>query len=420
MDEGRLRSLEHPLPAGMRDLLPDEAESRRALARTLLDRFALHGYRVVTPPAFELADVVERGLGAAAASDAMRFVEPQSGDVAVLHPDLTPQIARIVATRLRDHVPPLRLAYEGTVIRRRAGRAKKHRQIPQVGVELCGAADGAADVELLELAALALREAGLARFVVDVSDAGIVRALLADVDDASRERVTQALAKKDEARLADAARDLPDPVRAAVVALPRLHGGRDALVEATRVLAATPASVASTRLLALFDAATARGLGAHLTADAGEVRGFAYYTGAIFSIYADGPGEPIGAGGRYDELLSRFGAPMPATGFAIDLDALAWARRGAGVERPSVAGVVVVGADDDPRLAELRAKNIAAVTAPSRASAIAYAKAWRFACVLDGTALLDAREPDAAPGQVDAKRPADDVARMLDSWSRGD
>ena len=127
-------SLEHPLPAGMRDLLPEEAANRRALARVVLDRFALFGYRLVTPPAFELAHVVERGLGASAASDLLRFIEPESGDVAVLRPDMTPQIARIVATRMLDHTPPYRLAYEGTVVRRRSGRAKKHRQIPQVGV----------------------------------------------------------------------------------------------------------------------------------------------------------------------------------------------------------------------------------------------------------------------------------------------
>ena len=91
----------HPLPAGMRDLLPEEAGRRRALARRLLDHLRSGGYALVTPPAFEFAEVLERGLGALDPSDVLRFVEPESGEVAALRPDMTPQIARMIATRLR-------------------------------------------------------------------------------------------------------------------------------------------------------------------------------------------------------------------------------------------------------------------------------------------------------------------------------
>src|SRR6516225_10752605 len=146
-------SLEHPLPAGMRDLLPEEAAMRRTLARRVLDRFALHGYAVVTPPVFEFAEVLERGLGTLDPADVLRFVEPESGEVAALRPDMTPQIARMIATRLRAMPPPFRLCYEGTVLRRRSGRARKHRQIPQAGVELAGIAGPEGDLELLALAA---------------------------------------------------------------------------------------------------------------------------------------------------------------------------------------------------------------------------------------------------------------------------
>src|SRR6202789_3833736 len=132
--EDPLPSLEHPLPAGMRDLLPDEAGSRRALARSVLDRFALHGYALVTPPVFEFAEVLERGLGTLDSANVLRFVEPESGEVAALRPDMTPQGARIIATRLRGRPPPFRLGYEGTVLRRRRGRARTQRQIPQAGV----------------------------------------------------------------------------------------------------------------------------------------------------------------------------------------------------------------------------------------------------------------------------------------------
>jgi ATP phosphoribosyltransferase regulatory subunit len=135
------------------------------------------------------------------------------------------------------------------------------------------------------------------------------------------------------------------------------------------------------RLLSLFDAAAARGLAKVLRADAGEVRGFAYYTGTIFSIFAAGPGEPIGAGGRYDDLFARFGAPMPAVGFGIDIDSLAWALRAAGKRIAPEEGVVLVGGDESD-LAELRSKGIPAVSAKDRSAAEAYARAWGFARVV--------------------------------------
>jgi ATP phosphoribosyltransferase regulatory subunit len=386
MEDVQPTALEHPLPPGMRDLLPEEAASRRELARAVFARFSLHGYRLVTPPAFELASVLERGLGAAAADDVLRFIEPESGEVAVFRPDMTPQVARIVATRLGDREPPFRLAYEGTVVRRRSSRAKKHRQIPQVGVELCGVAGAEGDLELLCLAADVLREgARLERFTIDISDAGIVRELLATITPASRAaEVSAALARKDEASLAELCAGLQ--VGPQVIALSRLHGGRDAIVEAIAVLAPTPtAQAAATRLLALFDAALARGLGPYLSADPGEVRGLSYYTGTIFSIYAAGPGEAVGGGGRYDDLLARYGAPRPAIGLGIDLDALEWAVRSARQALPLRAGVVVVGEESDPNVAALRSRGIAAVAVKDVERARAYAASWGFAFVWDST-----------------------------------
>ncbi len=372
--------LEHPLPAGMRDLLPEEAAARRSLARRVLDVVTLHGYGLVTLPVFEFADVLERGLGTLDPSDVLRFVEPESGEVAALRPDMTPQIARVVATRLRDRPPPVRLAYEGTVVRRRSGRARKHRQIPQVGVELAGVPGPGGDLELLALAADSLRAAGLERFTLDLGDAGIVRALLAGRTLEEQARLSEALARKDEGSVKDAT----------LAALLRLQGGRDAIVEGTQLLARTPAADAVGRLLAIFDAAVARGLGAHVQADLGEMRGFAYYTGPIFHAYAAGTGDALVSGGRYDELLARFGCPMPAAGFAVDLDRLTEARRAAGVPAEREMRVVVLGQDDDARVAELRGRGVVAVAfGGSPEAARAYARAWGFTHVMEGPALAE-------------------------------
>src|SRR6185369_14357483 len=211
----------HPLPAGMRDLLPPEAAGRRRLSRRLLDHFALHGYELVTPPAFELAEVLERGLGTLDPRDVLRFVEPESGEVAALRPDVTPQIARMAATRLADRPMPMRLCYEGTVLRRRQERARKHRQIPQAGVELLGVGGPSGDIELMGLAAGAARAAGLGDFVLDVGHADIARALMSDIPTPLASAILDALAHKDTAVLADLVRDAKPP-RASAVALAEL------------------------------------------------------------------------------------------------------------------------------------------------------------------------------------------------------
>jgi ATP phosphoribosyltransferase regulatory subunit len=384
------RSLDHPLPAGMRDLLPEEAAERRLLARKMLDCFALHGYAIVTPPVFEFAEVLERGLGTLDPTDVLRFVEPESGEVAALRPDMTPQIARMIATRLRGRPAPFRLAYEGTVMRRRSGQARKHRQIPQVGVELAGTAGAEGDFELLALAADALEAAGLERFTIDLGDAGVVRGLLADLPAEHQALLSDALARKDEAELGEACDVARAPHAAVLRSLLSLHGGRAALAEGVGLLARTPAGAAAARLLALYDAAIARGLGAHVTADLGEVRGVAYYTGTIFHMYAPGTGDSIGSGGRYDELLGRFGWDLPAAGFGLDLDRTGEALRAAGTVEEHPVRVVVVGLADDARLTNLRANGIAAVCADDRTAALVWARAWGFSHVLDSTGWVDA------------------------------
>ncbi|MGK4008961.1 ATP phosphoribosyltransferase regulatory subunit [Sorangium sp. So ce1036] len=412
------RALAHPLPAGMRDLLPEEARRRRALAKRVLDHFVLHGYQPVALPAFEFAEVLERGLGTLDAADVLRFIEPESGEVAALRPDMTPQIARLVATRLADAPRPIRLCYEGTVLRRRQGRARRHRQIPQAGVELYGVSTLGGDLEMLRLAASSVREAGLDRYVVDLGHAMIARALLDAVPAGLAAELCEVLEQKDTSRLAAVlasprAADVPRRIVDAIAALPDLAGGGEAdpdgaavFDRAARLLDGTPAEAPLAELRALWDAArTSPELGPALRVDLGELRGLAYYTGAIFHVLADGPGEPIAAGGRYDDLLSRFGLPMPAVGFALNLDAVAWAREVAGAaDEPAPRVLVAVRPERaEPLAAALRARGVPVVAHPPDEDPEGYALAWRFSHLLreqDGRLVLSA--PGGGPAGASA------------------
>src|SRR5690606_21108699 len=132
-------AIAHPLPLapprGMRDLLPEETAARGELRRRVLAAFRSYGYAQVTTPAFELAEVIERGLHTAERGARLRFGAPESGAGALLRPASTPRIARIVATSLADKPGPHRIPYEGSVFRRRRGRARRQQQIHRAGVE---------------------------------------------------------------------------------------------------------------------------------------------------------------------------------------------------------------------------------------------------------------------------------------------
>lgn len=406
MESAPKTTLEHPLPAGMRDLLPPEASLRRAIARAFLGRAELFGYEIVTPPIFEYAHTIERGLGTLDPREIVRFVEPETGEVVALRPDVTPQIARLVATRFEGRPPPYRLAYDASVLRRRVGsRARTHRQISQLGVELIGVTAVDGDLELLVLATSALDAMGLPAVNIDLGHAEIARALLADVAPERASAIADALAKKDASEIARIAEGLP--TRDALVALPTLNGPPSILDSLPTVVTTSPAGGAIAELRALVSKLgsllQSEGLSiATISVDLGEVRGLAYYTGPFYQLFAEGPGVAIGAGGRYDQLLKRFEtrSPLPASGLALDVDALLWALRLAHarvLDRPR--RVVVCGDAAEAFARSLRGSGIPAAIV--RDDPHGYARAWGYAWVArasaDGVVVTD---PEGRPTEV--------------------
>jgi ATP phosphoribosyltransferase regulatory subunit len=379
----------------MRDLLPPEASLRRAISRSFLGRAELHGYEPVIPPMFEYAETIERGLGTLDPREIVRFVEPETGEVVALRPDVTPQIARLVATRFDGKPPPYRLAYDASVLRRRHGsRARTHRQIAQLGLELIGVEALHGDVELVALAASSLEALGLPSFTIDIGHADIARTLLeggpeglaakrepGELEGAKpsrREELADALGKKDVAEISRLAAGMS--THDALVAIASLHGPPSILESLPPSVAKLPA-VSELRALVkvLEEALRAEGVSAAtVTVDLGEVRGLAYYTGPFFQLFAEGPGVAIGAGGRYDQLLARFDGdrPLPASGLALDVDALIWALRVAKakiLERP--ARVVT---NDVAFARKLRARGIAATLGDAE-----WARAWSWPVVAE-------------------------------------
>jgi len=315
--------LDLSLPSGLRDLLPDHSAHLAELSARLQEVFASFGYRRLFLPTLERLEVIERGLPPSALADALKFVEPGSGEVVVIRPDITPQIARLYAARPDALPAPARLCYDGPVLRAREARAGVPRELYQAGVELLGAGGADADAEALVLLARALERVGLSRARVEVGHARFAQSLIeaARLPEAARAEAWAALARKDQGaleRLAARGRGSPR-ARATLPALAGLYG--DGALSRGRALAgAAPGAAAALGEIEAALRIARRRRVRDVAVDLGEARGLGYYTGLTFAGYAPGAGSRVAAGGRYDGLLARFGRPDPAIGFAIDLE----------------------------------------------------------------------------------------------------
>ena len=306
----------HPIPSGTRDVLPDEMRELRALTSRLHAVWEDAGYGEVRTPTLEYEDVIQRGDSRAGRAGFRTFDD--HGGLLALRSDATIPIARLVANRYEHAEPPIRLCYFSHAYRLVKVRSGQAREFLQGGLELIGLPAPHGEAEVIALVLDGLSAAGLGRHRLGLGDGALYRTLLAELEvpEDARDPLLEALARRDlvglEVRvdrlgLSPAARDL-------LVRLPQLRGGPEVLGRADG-----PVASAVENLRALYELLSERGVADRVIFDLGLVREPGYYTGAVFEVYDPAVGFAIGGGGRYDELLGRFGRPLPACGLALDV-----------------------------------------------------------------------------------------------------
>ncbi len=328
------------LPQGVKNFVPSEAGGLKNIESELLDEFFKWGYRLVITPLFENLETISTGLNEKLKSRIMKFVDPSTGDVVALRPDITPQISRIVATRLRGLGDPQRLCYSGRVVRFEQRSSGREREVFQAGCEFVGIKDIAADAEIMALAVSALRRVGFASgLMLDIGHSGVLKEI-EKLCGAQSKAVRAALEKKSKKDLADAlaSAGLPAATKKAVTALSETREVEKTLnfmgkVPGLRPFAAKIAKI--TDVLAEYE------VGCEVCVDACDVRDFNYYTGVTFQILHDNAPSPLIAGGRYDSLIKRYGYDTPATGFAADIELIVKACSNGGVDGQAVHFIVI-------------------------------------------------------------------------------
>ena len=308
------------LPDHIADVLPSEARHIEELRRDLLDTARCYGYELVMPPLLEHLESLLTGAGVALDLQTFKLVDQLSGRTMGLRADSTPQVARIDA-HLLNRSGVTRLCYCGPVLHTLPNAPHASREPLQLGAEIYGHAGLEADIEILQLALDCLKAARLQAPSVDLADASLVKSLLSAVPQSARQmaHLYAALAAKDGPEIRLLTRDMPVAVREGLLALVQLYGDETVLFEAERVLKPNPGMNNALQRLQHI----ARHLApVKMTFDLADLRGYDYYTGARFAIYAPNCSGALARGGRYDEVGAVFGRNRPAAGFSLDLKTL--------------------------------------------------------------------------------------------------
>lgn len=304
------------LPAGLRDLLPPNAEIEAVAIEAMLGCFAAHGYQRVKPPLVEFEQSLLAGSGAAVAEQTFRMMDPESHRMLAIRADTTPQIARIATTRLAGAPRPLRLSYAGQCLRLRGSQLAPDRQVAQAGIELIGSDSPEADAEIILAGAEALAAVGLTQISFDLT-MPTMAALLLDSQSFKpdrREALAHALDRKDAAAVTALGGAIAETLTRLLLAAGEASPALAALAEATLP---PEARVLADRLAAVVTAVRSRAPALRLTVDPLEFRGFRYHTGPCLTVYALGHQQELGRGGRYIS-----GEREPATGLTLFPDAI--------------------------------------------------------------------------------------------------
>ena len=344
-------------PEGTKDLLFGECIARRDIEKTLLNIFRGHGYCEMITPGLEFYDVFNLNSRYFPQENMYKLTDSK-GRLLVMRPDSTMPIARVVATRLRDAMLPLKLCYHQTVYRTEAALKGRSDEIVQAGIELIGSQQKMADLEVISMAAESLKAFGM-EFSLEIGHIGIFKELVGrlEVTDKEKERIRKLIENKNFPALNDMLDTFgSSPVTAALKKLPALFGGEEVFEKAEELIPDENVIALLDELREIYRSASELcGGEGNITVDLGLVNKTDYYTGLIIKGYLQGHGEEVISGGRYDRLISEFGYDIPAIGFAVNVNAISKVIEKNGVLPAVPRADAIVFAEEGCEVAALKA-----------------------------------------------------------------
>ncbi|MFW6238606.1 MAG: ATP phosphoribosyltransferase regulatory subunit [Halanaerobiales bacterium] len=316
MDKSFLNS-----PAGMKSLLPKNARRFRAIKQEIDDVFSVWGYSPIITPIFEYYDSLMVGMGESTKKEFYKFIDYE-GDILALRPEMTAPIARTIVNRREEFSLPLRLYYDAPVYRYDSPQMGKNREIYQMGIEFIGEKSSLADAEAIIIAVEAIKKTGIEDFKIDLGHTGFLEGMIRELGLEDKEaEIKRHLNKKDFVGLKNFINTLSVSGRDVLHKLPLLRGGRDVLKRAEDLVENKKSAAAIDKLRTVYEYLDHYHLADYINFDLGLIRGLNYYTGLVFEGFTDKLGYTICGGGRYDNLIEKYGGEkIPAVGFAVGLE----------------------------------------------------------------------------------------------------
>ncbi|MBP3310416.1 MAG: ATP phosphoribosyltransferase regulatory subunit [Ruminococcus sp.] len=352
-----MRNYDLITPEGTKDFLFGECIVRRNIEDTLLGLFKSRGYSEMITPGLEFFDVFNLNSRYFPQENLYKLTDSK-GRLLVMRPDSTMPIARVVATRLRDAMMPLKLCYNQTVYRTEPALKGRSDEIVQTGIELIGSQLKIADLEVISTAVDSLKSFGM-QFSLEIGHIGIFKELVGKLEatDHTKEKIRKLIENKNFPALNDLLDSLGNsPVTNALKKLPALFGGEDVFEKAEELMPEENIGRLLDELRDIYrDACEICGNDGVITVDLGLVNKTDYYTGLIIKGYLQGHGEEIISGGRYDKLISEFGYDIPAVGFAVNVNGVAKVIEKNGVLPAMPRADVIVYAEEGCEVAAIRA-----------------------------------------------------------------
>ncbi|MGN0604776.1 MAG: ATP phosphoribosyltransferase regulatory subunit [Oscillospiraceae bacterium] len=311
-------------PEGTKDLLFEDCVVRNEVEKRISDVFKSKGYCEIKTPGIEFFDVFNLRSRYFPQESMYKLVDSK-GRLLVVRPDSTMPIARVVATRLREAKLPLRMFYNQNVYRSKSAMRGRSDEIKQMGIELIGSDSKRADLEVITTAVEVLSSCDNDKFRLEIGNIGLFRKLVEKlpVDEETREEIRSFIEVKNYPALNDILDSIGNnEVTNALKQLPRLFGGVEVFDKAANLLKDKEIDMILAELKALYTDLLTLGYDGKITVDLGIVNKMHYYTGVVIKGYLEGYGDAVLSGGRYNHLLSEFGYDVPATGFAINVDAV--------------------------------------------------------------------------------------------------
>lgn len=310
-------------PNGVNDILPSECSTKKGIESTIWSVFTSMGYREVETPTFEYYDCYNGSNGQISQETMFKFFDEQ-GRILALRPDFTTSIARMAATKEADKTLPLRYCYTGSVFRAEQTEGARQREFTQSGIELIGSLSPAADAEVIAAAIEAVLAVGIEDFSMEIGQVAFFNGLVeqAGLDEELTEKLRERIDSKDSVGIKTIVSKLSidTDIKNLMIELPYLFGAEDTLERANvKGLNATSKS-ALENLRRIYELLCLYGFEKYISIDLGMLQSIDYYTGSIFKCYTHGVGFPVCAGGRYDNLMSKFGKDAGAVGVALGIN----------------------------------------------------------------------------------------------------